>query len=147
MCKVDWQSQPQHRRPVVATAPLSTLSVGKLPSSTWPGWRGRVQGKEQAPRGQGVTPHRRTQMVFLLATGASEPNERGGGPSRLLGNSSLMGIQSYAGLHSAPSPVMNTHARAVRPRPELLLRRSVANGLSRPHIPCSLDSLIPRQNL
>ena len=59
MRKVDWQEHSLHRKPtVVATLSLDTLSIRGLPSSTWPDWRGRVQGKEHASFGQAFTPLR-----------------------------------------------------------------------------------------
>lgn len=60
MTCVRWigERQPQHRKPVVATAAPSTLSVGAAPSSTGPGRRGRVQGKKRPPGPSGATEHK-----------------------------------------------------------------------------------------
>lgn len=59
-----------HRKPtVIATPSLDTLSITGLPSSTWPDWRGRVQGKEHASFGQAVNTtasYRRQSTKWIL---------------------------------------------------------------------------------
>lgn len=70
MRKVDWQKHSLHRKPtVIATPSLDTLSITGLPSSTWPDWRGRVQGKEHASFGQAVhttVSYRRQSTKWIL---------------------------------------------------------------------------------
>lgn len=139
MRKVDWQRQPQHRKPVVATAALSTLSAGELPSSTRPGRRGRVQGKERAPQGP------RCDAAPQNTNGFSAPNRCTRTTPEASPGACWVTVSSR-GCRATLAP-FSTFSCMNPPTSADLPNLSIASSWSRPHSAGSLHSLTPGQNL